>query len=502
MGRFLIIPAILLVSTAGRLPAQEYSIVLGGPLLTANGAGILAGDDGGVVASLILRTATSFGDPWLLGLDMDGRLAWTMPLADSVATSRDLEEGGRLERGGDGSVLLTCNGAPRATGRNTDICVFRFMPSGRLESATVIGRDDDAAYTARGTAPGSDGSFVVVGTIGCGVFRPFAFVFDRSGRRIGEVYGMPDDFYPQDAVPLSRDRIAVPGFLQSDLQPLVLTLGADGTLQGGDYPFESDGPVINSAAAGEDGILLLCGARGMQPWAGAVDSSGEVIWQRFWEDCSGDLYSVAALPGGGAAVCGSSSLDGRDNLAFLAVLDAGGRVVSQRFYDGGDYSRFEAVEAIPGGGFLLAGTATRMDEGPSEELAWFARTDASGDIGGVASEGGLVIPAMEFQPFIRPSPCWVAACGVYQDPGAAMQNAVDLSCLAGLDPGVLWIPDCPALSGYPGWLSFLFAPDMEDSSWAVTAGALAAACPDAYLVWLGTSGEDRRTLPLLPSQHP
>lgn len=182
----MITQAILTVSGLLAAGGVTFATALVGAILDVRGTGCTASVDG-YSAVVISRDWISFGDPWLLRLDSEGRLVHAGIVGPFRGASREMESGGLVEELPDGSVLVAVHSEPRATGLDADACVFRLDPDGALAWNTVLGRDDDGVYRMTGLAAFEDGSFVAAGSTGCEDETPFAGIFDPEGRPAGEL---------------------------------------------------------------------------------------------------------------------------------------------------------------------------------------------------------------------------------------------------------------------------------------------------------------------------
>ena len=101
-------------------------------------------------------------------------------------------------------------------------------------------------------------------------------------------------------------------------------------------------------------------------------------WERaFGGPFEDRAYGIAALACGGFVVAANtrSPATGHDD-ACLLHLDDTGAIRWERVLGGGLWDRAMAIQAVPGGGFVLAGTTTT--QGFGYEDVWVLCVDANG----------------------------------------------------------------------------------------------------------------------------
>ena len=144
------------------------------------------------------------------------------------------------------------------------------------------------------------------------------------------------------------------------------------------------GDGLISVAATANGEMVLAGwseseSRGRDDvWILRLDGSGRVLWERRWGGTGVDIgYAVLVLPGGDIVVAGYGNPPGRgDNDGLMLRLDGDGILRQAEFVGGPLDDRFYSAEALPGGGFVLAGAT--MPPGTDAADGWLARYGADG----------------------------------------------------------------------------------------------------------------------------
>ena len=200
--------------------------------------------------------------------------------------------------------------------------------SGKLRWTSVFGDDGDDSFRAVVAMP--DGGFVCAGISQSGAQQSQGIVarFSASGARLW-----------------SR-RFGGPGL--DGLQALVRL---------------SNG---NLVAAG--GSSRIAGSR-MEGWLLTLSPSGELISERTFATAEGGVFNaVAAAPGGGLLLAGSSGIRNAATSQFWAVkLSSDGSILFDRSFGGRDSDRINAMAAGPDGTFILVGETrsfgTQTDDG-------------------------------------------------------------------------------------------------------------------------------------------
>jgi hypothetical protein len=491
-----LVPAVLTICAS--CLAGTFSTTLGGPGMEVFASGAATGPDSSLEAVVFVRDWETFGDPWVVRFDPDGRIDWASEISGELPVARELESGGRVESLPDGSLLVSAQGEPRATGRDADACVMKVIPGVGTAWGVVIGEDDDEVYNINGLAAFDDGAFVAAGNVGCGEFTPFADLYDGEGNRVRSL-AVDDSLYIVGA-DITRDgQILLATFTMYEMRIQLLWFGRDGRLVRRASPFADAGyprdPGVFKVLATASGEIYLCGYLDVKPWIGCLSSEGGILWEDALES-TGRIASVEDAGGGRVVCCGSTSGGNVRSSAFVAVYDPEGIPTWMWMYEAGETCNFEDVAVAADGGFLLAGWRDLANADPLWSDAWIVKTDSTGliDAGmpdGFFPENTIVTPGADFQSLTRPDRGWLIACGVYGTAGEASLSATYAADATFLLPGILWIPDYPSLSGYEGWLAYLVPENVDGPGWEELARGLTVGWPDAYLVWIGPADERR-----------
>lgn len=494
---------LLILALAAAIPAPAwcsgaspfFSTALGGPdVWSSTGTDVVELDDGSLAVCVISMTTWSFGDPWLVVLDPAGGLLLSEPVAEAgIPVSRDLESGGRLVPTPDGcSLLMGAYGEPRATGVDADAAILRLSPDGEIEGCSVLGSGDDLCWSLSGLEVRSDGSFVTAGNTRCGIFEPYAASFDPGGGLEWMLTDIGEDIHVAalDVLP--------------DGGSILLMLGRYGRPDRFAV-LDRSGEMVSAHPAGLPDDLVVTSMEVSGDIAlvgGCIDSSptivctrydgGGILWTRVMHDFEGPVTGLDTAPGGDIAACGFGSTSDGIDLAGFCRLDSSGRLLWTRFVGGGNDPDFNSVSFTADGGLVLAGAIGTGDNG---YRAWVLRTDASGSVPGVDPDMGFSLPGTALIDAVRSPLGWVVACGASTGMEAAGALSDELAEVTGLETGTLWIPDWSSLSGAEAWLSYIGPTWPRDDRVAACRDEILALCPDAYMVWVGSSST-RVTAPL------
>ncbi|NLP04668.1 hypothetical protein GX411_01780 [Candidatus Fermentibacteria bacterium] len=493
------IHTILAVSGLLAAGTGTFATTLSGAILDVQGTGCTASGDG-YAAVVLSKDWFSFGDPWLLKVDNEGRLLGTEILGADLGASREMESGGLIEEFPDGSAIVAFYSEPRATGRNADACVMKLDPDGVLTWETVLGLEDDEVYRITGLAACGDGSFVVSGSKGCGEETPFAAIFDPEGGPAVELE-VEKGLSIEDVCIASDGRILL--FATGDPDSRLIFLGfARSGIPFGRTTSRLDDLLpadfsIEEAVACSDGSICICGSGYPGPWICRLSGDGDPVWFQSWKG-EGIISSVAELSGNRTACCGCTAGSGGSRMsAVLAVYDSSGVMLWQRLYEDGEFTSFSHVRVMEDGGFLLAGSMDMSGVDDIRSEALLVRTDRRGVVDSISTPEGTSEIHPLFQSLDSPPHGWIIACGVYTTPEEARISASHAADATHLEPGVLWIPDWPSLSGFEGWLAYLVPEAVDGSGWTDLCTSLKVGWPDAYLVWIGLE-EESRSRALIP----
>jgi hypothetical protein len=147
------------------------------------------------------------------------------------------------------------------------------------------------------------------------------------------------------------------------------------------YAYGSD-PEVRAIEATADGGCVVAGLTvgpGVQfdYWFAKLDANGAVTWSRRMGDAKWEqVNAVRAIAGGGYVLAGQYAPNQNAD-AFLARLDDAGNVTLQKRYAGtGTFESFDAVLPTSDGGFALVGRAQR----PAGGAGWAVKVDGAGNV--------------------------------------------------------------------------------------------------------------------------
>ena len=347
------------------------------------GYGIAALTGGGFVVAANTRSpATGQDDAWVLRLADDGAVLWERRFGRA-----DTEQLYGVVPAGDGAIVA---GHTRSVGGGeSDLWLVRLDAAGTPLWERVIG--GAANDRPRGLAPVPDGGAVAVGftgSRGAGQRDLWAVRIDANGAILWDrVYGTALDEAAFHVVALPDGGFAAVGHAEehrgAGLDAYVVRL--DGA---GDRVWErrfdrGHFDAATAVAAAPDGGLLVVGVTAAERGAPdqvlilRLDAEGEVLWERVVGGPRADAaWGVAATADGFAVLAATQSWGAGSDDAWLLRLDDTGTIRWERLFGGGLWDRAMAIQALPDGGFVLAGTTTTRGFG--YEDVWVLRVDADG----------------------------------------------------------------------------------------------------------------------------
>lgn len=286
---------------------------------------ITALPDGGMLVAGDTYSSVAVGqDMSLVRVDSDGQEVWSRTFGgaeyDSARAITALPDGGALVTGSTRS-----SGAGRL-----DMYLVRVDGDGReLWTRTYGGVEPDEA---RAIAALPDGGALVAGSTsssGAGKRDMYLVRVDAVGRELwSRTYGGADD----------------------DVATAIALLSDGGALMAG-FSF--------SAGSGGQDILLV-----------RVDGEGRELWLRTYGGVGNDgAAAIAALPGGGALVAGSTGSSGAGGMdMYLVRVSADGRELWSRTYGGAQREEAKTVTTLPDGGALVAGITESSGAGGEDMM--------------------------------------------------------------------------------------------------------------------------------------
>ncbi len=297
----------------------------------AFGLALLA-DGGYAVTGWTTSKGAGGRDLWVLHTDGAGALTWE---ATRGGTSND--EGRGVAQAPDGSIAAVGTKTGSGTG-NGDVYVVRLAPDG-----SELACDDGVDCTLDGCDP----------VAGC--------------------MAQPDDTACDDNTPCSQDVCdATAGCLHLDTGACDNGNGCPDTCVSG------FGCVVDASSCDDGNPCTLgdvCGA------AGCAGVTHDRTWTRrigspYYSEFADD---VAVLADGTTIAVGATLAQGHGNWDVDAVaLDSAGNVLWEKTYGGTGNDQAHAVAQVPGGGLLIAGETSSF--GPHTPNFYVVRTDTSGNV--------------------------------------------------------------------------------------------------------------------------
>lgn len=340
----------------------------------------------------------SFGaggiDGWIVRVDEEGNVAWQRTLGGAGG-----EMFHALAATADGEFLLA--GWTTSFGsQGVDGWLVKLNGDGSVAwQRTYGGARDDYFYSVQQS---SDGGFVVGGSTAsfdAAGMDAWLLKLDADGsvmwaRRLGS--GRDDtirevSFAADGGIVVAGawDELSgdLPGTYRAS-DAFVAKFSPDGRETWSRVIGEAGVERLLSAAYSLDGGAIVAGwtssfgAGREDAWLAKLDENGSVEWERTYGGPWTDIgWAVQALPDGGFAVAGwsrSVSL-GQDMDGWLMKVDARGNVVWVRSYGLARDDQLFAMRAAPDGGFVLAGLTESFGAGSND--AWVIKVDGRGGVG-------------------------------------------------------------------------------------------------------------------------
>jgi len=387
MKRLVLWSGILLCGWRGSAVAQTWARTYGGVQVEVAYSVQTTADGGFVVAGY----TTSFGaggpDAWVLRLDAGGDPVWQAAFGGSGS---DVAYAVRVTA--DGGFVLCGYTSSSTAGGDVRAWVFRLDAGGGLVWQKAYG--PGVAYDVR---PMPDGGFVVVGAttaFGAAGLDAWVLRLDAQGNILWQRrYGGGGSDVGYSVRVTSDGGFVVAGFTTSfgagSYDAWVLRLDASGNVLwqraygGGLQDWADSVDLTPDGGFVVAGYTESLGAGQNDVWVLKLDASGNVQWTATYGDTADDYaYAVQALPDGGFVVAGYTTSFGAVYLGDFWVLRLGsdGTIVWQKRYGGVSYDWAYAVQSTPDGGFVVAGMSQSFNA--LNRDVWVVRTDGTGGVGG------------------------------------------------------------------------------------------------------------------------
>lgn len=314
---------------------QEVSATSGIPIFNEIRSAQPTPDGGYVVVGS--TTVAGNWDVWVLKLDANGSILWQKTFGGALQ-----DQANAVQVTADGGYIVA--GYTESFGAGSrDAWVLRLDADGGVVwQKSYGGTLKDEAYSVRATA---DGGCVVAGYLGVSssaqVGGAWVFKLDSSGGMVWQKSfdGGQDDY-------------------ASSVQ---------GTPDGG---YVVAGRTFSSGAGSGDA------------WVVRLDAIGGVLWQKTYGGRLSDYASsVQPTSDGGYVLAGGTSSSGAGGYdAWVVKLDANGNILWQKTYGGAQDDNAFSVQAIAGGGYVVAGYWSRLCTNSCVSLASLMNLDESGDV--------------------------------------------------------------------------------------------------------------------------
>ena len=119
-------------------------------------------------------------------------------------------------------------------------------------------------------------------------------------------------------------------------------------------------------------------------WVVRLDAKGNLLWEKTFNGYGLETgRAIAVLPGGDIVIAGEwypkfSPTEGGRVDTLVARLDKAGEVVWKKIFIGTRYKHVEAMAVLPSGDFVVAGSRTETQGGPSH--SWVLKLSNDGEV--------------------------------------------------------------------------------------------------------------------------
>jgi hypothetical protein len=339
-------------NTESKVPVDAVEWVM---TVSAEANSIIQTTDGGYgVCGRTDSKGMGHSDFWILKLDGRGREMWDMTY-------------GGADYDAANSIIQTSDGGYAVIGhKELQQILLKLDGRGKMMWDRVYSSTVDKANSFIQT---SDGNYAI-----CGIIRPNGTPWsdvsilksDCNGRLIWEkTYGSKDtQDEAQSIIQTSDGGYAVCGSTTSkhtesggglDFIARILKLDSSGEIVW-DRTYEDHGLCgAYSIVQTSDGGYVVCGVNSkLEIWIFMLDDSGQMKWQRTY---GGTARSIIKTSDGGYAVCGYTRPKGREKEDFLILkLDSNGRLIWEETYGSKDaHDQAQSIIQTSDGGFAVCG---------------------------------------------------------------------------------------------------------------------------------------------------
>ncbi len=263
----------------------------------------------------------------------------------------------------------------------TDAWVFKLDSSGNILRQKMYG---GASYDqANSISPTNDGGYIVAGTtlsFGLSVYNAWVFKLDSSGNLMWQkTYGSVVSVNV-DSIALTSDGgyVAAGSTLLNSYSPnsaaWIFKLDSTGNLVWQKMYENTVSDAAYSIAPTSDGGYFVAAATAFSgyfgTWVFKLDGAGSIVWQNTY-DLGWSFSSVRETSDGSYIVVGI------DNGAFVLKLDGAGNFVWKKDYGAGNHYYAQSVARTGDGGYVVAGY---VDVATNGEALWAMKIDGSGNI--------------------------------------------------------------------------------------------------------------------------
>ncbi|MEW6367534.1 MAG: hypothetical protein AB1714_23135 [Acidobacteriota bacterium] len=403
MRRIAVLAIVAALIGSSPLAAQSrWAKAFGTPFWDEGMALALKADGTILVTAETDTRGASTGDACYMGLSSTGQILQRQIVS---VNGKWISPRGLAATADGGAVIVGHTGTynPSQDRSKRDARIIRLDQTGAIRWQAGYGRasDDESLASVVETA---DGGFAMCGYVTKGNSENsdlWVLRTNKNGKALWQhTYGGPREDFSGTIVATEDGGFAVCAKLELDAMGnwdgWVLRLDAEGEtvwqMRYGGAGTEWFTDIITQP---DGGFLLVgptdAGAGSYDAWVVKIDSSGKFLWQKMYGTTKNErFYSIAPVASGGTIACGWTEASGAgEDDAWLARLDASGKILWQKTYGGSSEDRAYAVRELSDGSLVTIGTTESFGAGESD--AWVLRVGSSGGID--SSCGTLVAPS-------------------------------------------------------------------------------------------------------------
>jgi PKD repeat protein len=356
-------------------------------------------DGGFIVAGYIALRSPYFLDYWVAKLDSSSNIVWQRAFGgDSGAEAQSIQETS------DGGYIVAGDTYSFGT-EGTDIWVVKLDSLGNIVWQKTYGRSN--SDTVNAVSQTGDGGYLVAGAtenLGSDNYYykdAWIFKLDSNGNPVWQkTYGGSYDDEAKSIQPTSDGGYVVAGFTRSfggrGSDAWVLKLDSMGNIVWQRaYDNYEDGSAASIQPTSDGGYIFAGTTSFRNPywWVVKLDSVGDILWHKYFPDGyqrSSPCCILETSDHQGYIIAGRVDPWFADMYIRLMELDTSGNVVWQKTYDTDGTDNAFSIQKAGEDGYIVAGSTRSFTHSYKPDF-FIMKVDAEGNIALACSAAGLVI---------------------------------------------------------------------------------------------------------------